>query len=161
MIFAFPPCTHLCSAGQHWFTRGLKDPALRDEAFAFVMAIADADCEKIVIENPIGIISTRWRKPDQRIQPWQFGHPMTKSTCLWLKGLPPLQHTKILEKPDHGWENQSFTKEGKYAGFVNRDENGKIMAWNNPETAKIRSKTFPGIGKAMAEQWAGECVLVN
>lgn len=155
MIIAFPPCTHLCSAGQHWFSRGLKDPALRDEAIKFFMLFVEADCEKVAIENPIGIMSTHYRKPDQKIQPWQYGHPMTKTTCLWLKGLPLLQPTNIIPKPETGWENQSFTKAGKYGGFVNRDESGKIVAWNDPRTAKIRSKTFPGIAKAMAEQWAG------
>lgn len=155
MIIAFPPCTHLCSAGQHWFTRGLKDIKLRDEAIDFFMSFVNASCDRIAIENPIGIMSTRYRKPNQIIQPWQFGHPHSKSTCLWLKGLPCLRPTDILQKPMGGWENQSFTKDGKYGGFVNRDENGKILAWNNPITAKIRSKTFPGIARAMAEQWAG------
>lgn len=155
MIIAFPPCTHLCSAGQHWFSRGVKDIKLRDEAIKFFMSFANAECNKIAIENPIGIMSTRYRKPNQIIQPWQFGHPHSKSTCLWLKGLPRLQPTDILIKPEMGWENQSFTKDGKYGGFVNHDENGKILAWNNPVTAKIRSKTYAGIAKAMAEQWAG------
>lgn len=153
MLLAFPPCTHLCSAGQHWFTRGLKDPQLRESASEFFMQFVNASCGKISIENPIGIMSTRYRKPDQRIQPWQFGHPMTKTTCLWIKGLPPLKPTNILEKPDAGWENQSFTKNGKYGGFINRDENGKILAWNDPRTARIRSKTFEGVAEAMAEQW--------
>lgn len=157
MIIAFPPCTHLCSAGQHWFTRGKKDPALREEAVEFFMAFANADCDKIAIENPIGIMSTRFRKPDQKVQPWQFGHPHTKTTCLWLKGLPILMATDVLEKPEGGWENQHFTASGKYASFVNYDENGKVLAWNDPRTARIRSKTFPGIAKAMAEQWGGLC----
>lgn len=157
MILAFPPCTHLCSAGQHWFARGRKDPKLRDDAVDFFMAFANADCEKIAIENPVGIMSTRYRKPDQKIQPWQYGHPHTKTTCLWLKSLPLLVPTDVLEKPKGGWENQSFTKNGKYGSFVNYDENGKILAWNDPRTAKIRSKTYPGIAKAMAEQWAGRC----
>lgn len=155
MIIAFPPCTHLCSAGQHWFTRGLKDPALREEAVDFFMAFANADCDKIAIENPIGIMSTRYRKPDCKVHPWQFGHPETKNTCLWLKNLPSLVPTDILEKPEGGWKNQHFTKDGKYASFVNYDENGKVLAWNDPRTARIRSKTYPGIAKAMAEQWAG------
>ena len=156
MIIAFPPCTHLCSAGQHWFTRGKKDPALREGAVEFFMAFANADCDKIAIENPIGIMSTRFRKPDQKIHPWMFGHPESKNTCLWLKNLPNLVPTDILEKPEGGWKNQSFTKDGKYGGFVNYDENGKILAWNDPRTARIRSKTYPGIAKAMAQQWAGD-----
>lgn len=156
MLLAFPPCTNLCSAGQHWFTRGLKDPQLREDAVAFFMDFVNANCNRIAIENPIGIMNTRYRKPDCKIQPWQFGHPETKTTCLWLKGLQPLVPTDILEKPEGGWNNQSFTASGKYGGFKNYDENGKLLAWNDPRTARIRSKTYPGIAKAMAEQWAGE-----
>lgn len=156
MLIAFPPCTHLCSAGQHWFTRGIKDLKLKDGAVDFFMRFANADCDKIAIENPIGIMSTIYRKPDQKIQPWQFGHSMSKTTCLWIKNLPPLKPTDILIKPASGWDNQSFTKSGKYGGFKNYDENGKILAWNDPRTAKIRSRTFPGIAKAMAEQWPKE-----
>ena len=152
MIIAFPPCTHLCSAGQHWFTRGLKDPCLRDEAADFFMAFANADCDKIAIENPIGIMSTRYRKPDCKVHPWQFGHPESKNTCLWLKNLPSLVPTDILEKPESGWANQHFTN-GRYSSFVNYDERGKVLAWNDPRTAKIRSKTYWGIARAMSEQW--------
>ena len=156
MLLAFPPCTHLCSAGQHWFTRGLKDLQLREDAVTFFMAFVNANCDRIAIENPVGIMSTRYRKPDCKIQPWQFGHPATKKkTCLWLKGLEPLVPTDILDKPQGGWENQSFTSTGKYGGFKNYDENGKLLAWNDPRTARIRSKTYLGIAKAMAEQWAG------
>lgn len=154
MIIAFPPCTHLCSAGQHWFSRGFKDPVLREEAVEFFLTIANADCHKIAIENPVGIMSTRFRKPDQKIHPWMFGHPATKNTCLWLKNLPPLIATDILEKPEGGWENQHFTN-GRYSSFVHRDETGKIVAWNDPRIGRIRSKTYGGIGRAMAEQWAG------
>jgi site-specific DNA-cytosine methylase len=154
MIIAFPPCTHLCSAGQHWFSRGLKDPCLRDEAVEFFMALVNADCDKIAIENPVGIMSTRYRKPDCKVHPWQFGHPESKNTCLWTKNLPALIPTDILEKPEGGWKNQHFTN-GRYSSFVNYDEQGKVLAWNDPRTAKIRSKTYPGIAKAMAEQWAG------
>ncbi len=164
MIIAFPPCTYLTVAGNRWFNvekygdKAIKRIRDREEAIKFFMMFANADCEKIAIENPIGIMSTAWRKPDQKIQPWQFGHPHSKTTCLWLKNLPLLKPTEILEKPDSGWENQSFNKgTGKYGGFVNYDENRKILAWNNPKTAKIRSKTYPGIAKAMAEQWAGRC----
>ena len=153
MIIAFPPCTHLCSAGQHWFTRGKKDVNLREDAAAFFMAFVNAKCHRIAIENPIGIMSTRYRKPDQKIHPWMFGHPETKNTCLWLKNLPILMATGILQRPENGWANQSFTSDGRYGGFRNFDERGKVLAWNDPRTAKIRSKTYPGIARAMAEQW--------
>lgn len=156
LIIAHPPCTHLCSAGQHWFSRGKKDPVLREDAMNFFMRFANADCEKIAVENPVGVVSTRYRKPDQIIQPFWFGEPYTKRTCLWLKNLPPLEPTNILAKPVTGWNNQSFCNNGKYGGFKNYDKNGKVLAWNNPETAKIRSKTFPGIARAMAEQWGGK-----
>ena len=103
----------------------------------FVVCNAD----KIAIENPVGIMSNVYRKPDQIIQPFEYGHPYTKQTCLWLKNLPNLVPTDILEKPETGWVNQSFTPDGRYGGF--KSFNG----------SKERSKTFEGIAKAMAEQW--------
>ena len=97
-------------------------------------------------------MSTRYRKPDCVVQPWQFGHPETKATCLWLKNLPSLVPTNIIKKPEGGWENQQISN-GKYTGFKNYDENGKILAWNDPRTKVIRSRTYIGIAEAMAEQW--------
>jgi len=125
----------------------------QQKACVLFMRMMLCNAERIAVENPIGIMSKCYRKPDQIIQPWQYGHPETKSTCLWLKNLPKLQPTNILEKPEGGWENQQIAKDGHYGGFLNRNENGKIMAWNNPETAKLRSKTYTGIAQAMAEQW--------
>lgn len=153
LIIAHPPCTNLCSAGQHWFVRGYKDPALREEAFRFFMKFINANSERIAVENPVGIVSTLYRKYDQAIQPYEYGDPYTKKTCLWLKNLPLLTPTNIIQEPKDGWKNKHISKDGHYHGFKNYDENGKILAWNNPKTAKIRSKTFPGIAKAMAEQW--------
>ena len=152
MLIAHPPCTELCSAGQHWFSRGIKDPKMREDAVDFFMRFINADCEHIAVENPIGIMSTRYRKPDCVIQPWQFGHSETKATCLWLKNLPSLVPTNIIKKPEGGWENQQISN-GKYTGFKNYDENGKILAWNDPRTKVIRSRTYIGIAEAMAEQW--------
>ena len=134
MIIAHPPCTHLCSSGARWFTEGKKPWSLQDEAAEFFMRFANADCPRIAIENPIGVMSTKYRKPNQIIQPWQFGHGETKATCLWLKGLPNLVPTEIVE----GREQR-----------IHRMPPG-------PERAKLRSKTFPGIARAMAEQWAGD-----
>ena len=152
MLIAHPPCTELCSAGQHWFSRGIKDPKMREDAVDFFMRFINADCEHIAVENPIGIMSTRYRKPDCVVQPWQFGHPETKATCLWLKNLPSLVPTNIIQKPEGGWTNQQISN-GKYTGFKNYDENGKILAWNDPRTKVIRSRTYTGIAEAMAEQW--------
>ena len=128
MMIAFPPCTHLAVSGARWF----KDKAQEQkEAVEFFMMLANAPIERIAIENPIGIMSTRYRKPDQIIQPWQFGHGETKSTCLWLKNLPKLQFTKIVE------------------GRVPRIhyESPGVNRWKN------RSRTYQGIADAMAEQW--------
>lgn len=158
MIIAFPPCTHLAVSGAKYFEQKRKDGRQR-EGIEFFCQFLNLNCEKVVIENPIGIISgnyiKKWFpdlaeqyhlpiKPTQIIQPYQFGHPYTKSTCLWLKGVEPLKPTEILEKPESGWLNQSFTKDGRYGGF---------KSFNS---AKERSKTFEGIAKAMAEQWGKE-----
>jgi len=140
MIIAFPPCTHLCSSGQHWFYRGLKDPQLREDGADFFMKFVEADCEKIAIENPVGIMSTRYRKPDQIINPWQFGNPEQKKTCLWLKELPLLIETENVY-------NYMMTLPAKQRERIWRLGSGH---------AKERSKTYPGIARAMAEQWAGQ-----
>ena len=140
LIIAFPPCTYLCSSGMHWTVRGLRDPQLTEDALDLVRTLMEADCPRIALENPIGCISSRIRKPDQIIQPWQFGHAESKSTCLWLKGLPPLIPTNILPKPANGrWENQTPSGQNKLGPSKDR--------W------KIRSKTYQGIADAMAAQW--------
>ena len=103
-------------------------------------------------------MNTHHRHPDQIIQPRMFGHPYTKKTCLWLKGLPKLEPTNVLEKPPGGWENQQFTKDGRYGGYGGKwgmKVDGKWLRYGDPRVAKERSKTFPGIARAMAEQWAG------
>ena len=147
LIIAHPPCTYLTVTGNRWFNvekygdKARERIKLREEAIEFFMTIANADCEHIMIENPVGVMSTRWRKPDQTIQPWWFGDPYEKRTCLWLKGLPPLVKTNEV-KPEARQQLVS----------------GKSMpTWysNAPkkDRAKIRSQTFPGFAKAMAEQW--------
>lgn len=113
------------------------------------MQMALAECDRVAVENPIGIMSSCYRKPDQIIQPYEYGHHIRKSTCLWLKGLPKLMPTDIVDPGTI--DRYGFTDGG--ALQMARDENGKIISWNDPRTAKIRSKTFPGIAKAMAEQW--------
>lgn len=157
MIIAHPPCTYLTvSANKHYNIekygeKAMKRLADREKAIDFFMKFVNADCDKIAIENPIGVISTRYRKADQIIQPYEYGHPFRKSTCLWLKGLPLLQPTNIVDfECVH-----SKGKSGGYSGAIWRvkDENGKILSYNDPRTAKERSKTYQGIACAMAEQW--------
>ena len=159
MIIAFPPCTYLTVAGNRWFDvekygdKAIERAENREKGKQFFMQFVNADCERIAIENPVGIMSTEYRKPDQIIQPWMFGHNASKGTCLWLKGLQKLHPTDIIQDERKRKENQQVSPDGKLLGFMTKDDSGKIMRYNDPETAKIRSKTFPSIAKAMAEQW--------
>jgi len=163
MIIAFPPCTHLAVSGAAWFEKKRKDGRQR-ESIDFFMKFINADCKKIAIENPVNIISGDYIakhfkdlqekynfpiKPTQTIQPYEYGHEARKKTCLWMKGLPNLSPTNIVGIGKIDKNGCSFGASATYA----RDENGKIIAWNDRRTGKIRSKTFPGIAKAMAEQW--------
>lgn len=164
MIIAFPPCTHLAVSGALRFEAKRADGRQR-EGLEFFCKFFEADCDRIAIENPVNIISgeycKKWFpdlvakyglpiKPTQAIHPWMFGHPESKKTCLWLKGLPPLIPTEVLELPESGhWANQ--TKDGQNKLLVD----GKWIGFNDPRTAKYRSKTYPGIAQAMADQWAG------
>ena len=128
LMIAHPPCTHLAVSGARWF----KDKrAEQEQALDFVWRLMLANIPRIALENPVSIISSRIRKPEQIVQPWQFGHPETKATCLWLKGLPKLQATQIVE--------------GRTAR-VHREP-------PSPERWKNRSRTLPGIAAAMAAQW--------
>ena len=139
LIIAFPPCTHLSVSGARWFAEKRAD-GRQQEAIKFFLQFTKANANHIAIENPIGIMSTIFRKPDQIIQPWQYGHPESKRTCLWLKGLPALKPTNILKKPESGvWDNQTPTGQNKLGP--------------SPTRAKDRSRTYPGIAKAMARQW--------
>lgn len=140
LMIAFPPCTYLAASGMHWTTRGFRDPQLTEDALSFVQLLLDAPIDKIALENPVGCISRRIRKPDQYIHPWQFGTPHSKKTCLWLKNLPVLQHTNVLPLPESGrWENQTKSGQNKLGPSDDR--------W------KIRSMTYQGIADAMADQW--------
>ena len=160
MILAFPPCTYLTVAGNRYFNVERYGDKARErikkseEAAKFFMAFANADCEKIAIENPVGRMNSQYRKPDQIINPFNFGHPVSKKTCLWLKGLPLLTPTNEVEPEII----HSKGKSGGYSGpsWYVTDENGKILSWKDPRTAKARSKTYTGVAKAMAEQWAGK-----
>ncbi len=152
LIIAHPPCTDLAVSGARHFAQKQKD-GRQQKAIVFFMQLALADAPRIAIENPVGIMSSAWRKPDQIIQPYEYGHSVSKKTCLWLKGLNPLLPTNIVPYE----KIHSNGRSGGYSGnsWHCKDENGKILAWNDPRTSRIRSKTFPGIAKAMAEQWAG------
>ena len=141
MIIAFPPCTHLCNSGQRWFTEGKKSIVLQRQAIAFFYRFVMAKCDKIAIENPVGIMSSCYRSPNQIINPYEFGSTECKKTCLWLKGLPKLKPTNIIPK------------EKRTTNIWKAVFDGKQYSWNDPETAKLRSRTFPGVAQAMAEQW--------
>lgn len=142
MLIAHPPCTHLAVSGARWFSEGKKPLSLRKEAADFFLKFAEADIPKIAVENQVSVMSTIYRKPDQIIHPWQYGHLEEKTTCLWLKGLPKLMPTNNVRE-----EMMKLTKK----------ERERIHYMSpGPERAKERSKTFPGIARAMAEQWAGK-----
>lgn len=147
LIIAHPPCTRLCNSGQRWLYFGSeeyreKKRKEQEAAIAFFLAFTEADCERIAIENPSGIMSSRYRKPDCIYNPYDFvGETECKKTCLWLKGLPPLRPT------------QQLPKEQRTQNIWRAHFDGKAYAWNSPEVAKLRSKTPPGVARAMAEQW--------
>ena len=155
LLIAHPPCTYLTVTGNRWFNTGrygekaVRRLQLREEAAAFFLAFVNANVCKIAVENPVGYMSTHYRKPDCIIQPYEFGHHARKKTCLWLKGLPALRSTNIVDAGDILPGGYSVEASANYA----KDETGKIMRWNDPRTAKARSKTFHGIARAMAEQW--------
>lgn len=153
MLIAFPPCTHLAASGARWFAEKQRD-FRQQRAVAFFMHFALADCDRIAVENPIGIMSNVYTKPTQIIQPYEFGHTTRKATCLWLHGLPKLEPTEIVEPEivEYKCKSGKVARFGKGIGQA-VDENGKKYGFNDPMTAKLRSKTFPGIAKAMAEQW--------
>jgi len=153
MIIAFPPCTYLTVTGNRWFNiEKYGDNAIqrhkdREWAVDFFKAIYNSDCPKIAIENPVGVMSTLLRKPDQIIQPYHFGDAFEKKTCLWLKGLSKLEFTDVVRPPERTKFDSGRSMPTWYAN-----------AWKLPkkERAALRSKTFPGIAQAMATQWTKE-----
>jgi hypothetical protein len=151
LMIAHPPCTYLTVTGNKWFKPEYKDrfPTRhqdREDAIDFFLKLANANIEKIALENPIGILSTRYKKPTQIIQPWQFGYPATKATCLWLKNLPPLIPTNIVNKGE-----VVVAKSGKTMSRWYYDTG--MLPLKNGARAKARNKTFQGIADAMADQW--------
>ena len=140
LMIAHPPCTYLAVSGMHWTTRGFRDPKLTEDALEFVQMLMDAPVEKICIENPVSVISSRIRKPDQIVQPWHFGEDASKKTCLWLKNLPLLVASNPLPGNDKTRRaNQTASGQNKLAPSADR--------W------KERSRTYFGIANAMAAQW--------
>ena len=141
MVIAFPPCTHLACSGARWFAEKRRD-GRQQSAIGLFLARATLDhVPRVAIENPVGIMSRLYRKPDQVIQPWQFGHPETKATCLWLRGLPPLA-------PTHDVFDEMVRLPDAEAHRVHHMAPG-------PDRQRLRGRTYPGIARAMAEQWAG------
>lgn len=150
LIIAHPPCTYLTVTGNRWFNiekygdKARERMKLREEAYDFFLTLANADCDKIVIENPIGYMNSHWRKPDQIIQPYWFGEPFEKKTCLWLKGVPPLVATNMVTPEER---TQFASGKSMPAWYC---EAAKLPP---AERSKVRSKTFWGIARAMADQW--------
>ena len=165
LMICHPPCTYLSVSGMHWTTRGLRDPQLTEDALNFVRLLLDAPIPKIALENPVSVISSRIRKPDQVVHPYQFGDDASKKTCLWLKGLPLLVPTTYVEprlvccgetlddkygcpncnggyKAVRRWSNQMDSGQSKLPPSVDR--------W------KLRSTTYKGIAQAMADQWGAQ-----
>lgn len=144
MVIAHPPCTHLAVSGAKHFA-AKQASGVQQKALGFVQRLLDAPVPRIALENPVSIISSHIRKPDQIIQPWMFGHEATKTTCLWLKGLPHLVPMSVVDRGE-----RHITKSGK-----------SLPKWYNlppsPTRWKERSTTFQGIADAMAAQWGGSC----
>ncbi len=149
MLIAFPPCTHLASSGARHFEKKRAD-GRQQKAIEFFMRIVKGDCDKIAIENPIGIMSKQFRKPDQIIQPWMFGDNVQKSTCLWLKGVDKLI-PDVAEKPEikyREWIDKKTGKKKRQTEWYYATRCAK-----HSERGKVASKTFPGIANAIAAQW--------
>jgi hypothetical protein len=180
LLIAHPPCTYLAASGYHWTVRGFRPESKTLEAMEFVRALWNAPVKHVAIENPVGVLSTRWKAPSQIVHPWMFGSDASKATCFWLRNLPELKPNAIV--PPVGWflVNSFNTKPppgcrlflGKRFGvlfgcFVERGETPFPMRWSNQRPdgrdvspwdekgAEERAITWPGVARAMAEQWGG------
>ena len=142
LMIAHPPCTHLAVSGARWFAEGRKPWSLQIEALDFVRKLLNAPINKIALENPVSVISTKIRKPNQIIQPFEYGHDVSKKTCLWLKNLPNLKPTKIV-KPDIIEKN----------GYKMSRHHWETFKLPSKIRGKVRSKFYTGIANAMADQW--------
>ncbi len=165
LMIAHPPCTYLSVSGMHWTTRGLREPKLTEDALEFVKRLMSAPIDRIAIENPVSVISSRIRKPDQIVNPYQFGEDASKKICLWLKALPPLRQTEFVEPrlvccgvevqnrdkygcPNCGGERVARPRWG------NQCDSGQNKLLPSPDRWKERSRTYQGIADAMAAQWS-------
>jgi hypothetical protein len=153
MVIAFPPCTYLCSSGLHWNKRQPERAVKTEQALQFVEAIMNLPVERIAIENPVGCISTRIRKYDQMVQPYEYGDDASKRTCLWLKGLPKLQPNPS--------DYVSPRMVGGKPRWANQTDSGQNRLGPSDTRWKERSKTYPGIAKAMAEAWGKDSIDTN
>lgn len=144
LMIAHPPCTYLCSSGLHWNKRVPGRAQMTEDALDFVRLLLDAPIPRIALENPIGCIGTRIRKANQTIQPWQFGHDASKATCLWLKNLPLLTPTAVVEPRIANGKKR----------WANQTDSGQNRLPPSDDRWKIRSETYGGIAAAMADQWA-------
>lgn len=163
LMISHPPCTYLCSSGLHWNKRTPGRQALTDESLDFVRLLLGAPIKHIALENPIGCISTQIKKPTQTIQPWQFGEDASKGTCLWLKGLPPLAPTQIIQsrmvccgsvvEDKYGCPNCEGQKKA-LPRWGNQTDSGQNKLAPSEDRWKIRSETYKGIAQAMAMQWS-------
>lgn len=142
LMVAHPPCTYLAASGIHWNARRPERAALTEQAAAFFLALVHAPIPRVCVENPIGVMSSRFRRPDQIVQPWQFGDDASKATCLWLRGLPPLVP-------------QGELPGGRTVRRANQTASGQNKLGPSPTRWKLRSVTYPGIAAAMASQWGG------
>lgn len=145
LLIAHPPCTYLSVSGMHWTKRGLRDPKLTEDALEFVRLLMNAPIKKKCIENPVSVISTRIRKPDQIIQPYEFGHDASKRTCLWLENLP------LLAKDSNNYVEPRIVNGKKR--WSNQTDSGQNKLTPSADRWKERSETYKGIALAMAEQW--------
>ena len=143
LIIAHPPCTYLSVSGMHWTRRGLRDPQLTEDALEFVRLLMDASCAHVAVENPVSVISSRIRKPDQIIHPWMFGHDASKATCLWLRGLPALTPAQQVEPRIVNGRKR----------WANQTDSGQNRLGPSPDRWAKRAATYDGIARAMAEQW--------
>lgn len=144
LMVAHPPCTYLSVSGMHWTARGLRDPKLTEDALDFVRLLMDAPIARIAVENPISVISSRIRPPDQIVQPYWFGHDASKKTCLWLKNLSPLAPTQMVAP----------RIVNDRARWGNQTDSGQNRLGPKPDRWKERSRTYEGIAAAMAAQWS-------